>query len=84
MKSDDLWVYIDSDISTDRDDIEKVSRTKSQQIERCRGGVDGKKTSTYRGGVEQTESLGILLDGLSYVSIGIEKTQKNLNRRGFC
>ena len=30
MKSDDPWVYIDSDISTDRDDIEKVSRTKSQ------------------------------------------------------
>ena len=30
MKSDDPWVYIDLDISTDRDDIEKVSRTKSQ------------------------------------------------------
>ena len=30
MKPNDPWVYIDSDISTDRDDIEKVLRTKSR------------------------------------------------------
>ena len=51
---------------------------------RCRQQKDFDVSRRCREGVEQTESLGILLDGLSYVSIGIEKTQKNLNRRGFC